>query len=56
MIERINKFDAQLNLHGFAQMNILAQAKIDVVDWIDSYLVQEEWERPQVVDGSGAVC
>jgi len=39
MIERINKLDAQLNLHGFAQMNILAQAKIDVVDWIDPHRV-----------------
>ena len=56
MVEGVNEFHPQLDFHRFAQLNVLAQTEVDVIDWIDSYFIEEEWERPQVVDRSCAVC
>ena len=40
----------------FTQLNVLAQTKVDVVDWIDPYFIEEERERSQVVDRRCAIC
>ena len=56
MVERIDELHPQLDLHLFAQLNVFAQTEVDVVDWIDSYFIEEERERSQVVYRRGAIC